>query len=414
MELPNGHRADRLARSTYFQTRTADSLYGPADSSEACRWHRVSQASVSDGSVLGVELLGFPHYASATEPTAHGQKRTSSRAVRRYLCVLHLALDLQAPFEALAVAVRLDPEDALGLQRRESYEEILGIGFEISSDVRRAVSVSMMTFQDQLWAPPDTPESWSAMTAWLWYAASATPLQNFSPDPEDPHALDGLVYLSSTWRALVLRDGVGFLGLNPDPDGKTGFFAWGESYVRSLYTDVVLLSALEHDALDGFAERLTRIGDRFEKSLEFRRLVNAVTEFRNVLWWEGITRHGNANTLLDQLHHAHHTARLFNRVIADLDAFRQQVEGHALEAAVGVQIAEEKRARRFEHAASVAAIAFGLPALVFTALAVPVRGLTSDGHALPVWVIILIGLGSLVLGASAGAAGGQWLSRKNR
>jgi hypothetical protein len=274
------------------------------------------------------------------------------------------------------------------------------------------MSVSMVTFQDELWPPPGAPKRWTAANGWLWHTASATPLQQFSPDAEDPHVLDGLVYLSSSWRALVLRDGIGFLGLVPDSGDETSFFAWGESYVRSLYTDTLLLAALERDALDDFANRLARIGDRFEKSLEFRRLVNEVTEFRNVFWWESVTRHGNANNILDQLHAAHRTPRLFTRVIADLEAFRQQVEAQALEASVQIQVMEEKRSRRFDHAASIAAIAFALPALVFTALAVPVQGVTSEGHNVPGWVVLAIGLGSLLAGAIAGAAGGRWLSKR--
>jgi hypothetical protein len=173
-----------------------------------------------------------------------------------------------------------------------------------------------------------------------------------------------------------------------------------------------VLAALERAALDDFANRLAHIGNRFEKSQEFRRLVNEVTEFRNVFWWENVTRHGNANIILEQLHAAHRTPRLFTRVIADLEAFRQQVEAQALEASVQVQVNEEKRSRSFEHAASVAVVTVTLPALVFTALALPIQGVTAKGHDLPGWLILAIGLGSMLLGAIAGAAGSRWISRR--
>jgi hypothetical protein len=410
--LPDGRHADRLARATYFQARAADALYGSRDGSSTSRWHRaVDGVRIAEGSVLGIELLGFPRYAAGRD--AKGGAGTAAGAASRYLCVLHLALDKKDPLGGLTAAVKLNPDDESCVRRRELYAELVGSGFQISPTVRRALSVSMVTFQDELWPPLGAPRQWTAATGWLWSAASATPLRQFCPDTEDPHVLDGLVYLSSSWRALVLRDGVGFLGLVPDSGDKTGFFAWGESYVRSLYTDVALIAALERDALDDFANRLAHIGNRFEKSLEFRRLVNEVTEFRNLFWWESVTRHGNANSILEQLHAAHRTPRLFAGVVADLEAFWQQVEAQALEASVQVQVMEEKRSRRFEHAASIAAIAFGLPALVFTALALPVRGVTSDGHDVPGWVIIAIGFGSLLAGAIAGAAGGRWLSRRN-
>jgi hypothetical protein len=409
--LPDGRHADQLARASYFQARAAEALYGSRDGLSPVRWHKEpGGARIEEGSVIGVELLGFPRYATA--PETGNDPAAATEATSRYLCVLHLALNREDPLRGLAAAVRLDPRDPAGARRRARYAELAGSGFRVPPTARRGLSVSMLTFRDQLRPPPGAPGQWTAATAWLWAAASATPLQQFSPDAEDPHVLDGLVYLSSSWRALALRDGVGFLGLVPDPVDKTGFFAWGESYVRSLYTDVALLAALERDALDGFANRLAHIGNRFAKSHEFRRLVNEVTEFRNVFWWENVTRHGNANVILEQLHAAHRTPRLFTRVIADLEAFRQQVEAQAQEASFLVQEREERRSRSFERAASVAVVAVGLPALIFTALALPIQGMTSKGHDLQGWLILTIGLGSMLLGAIVGAAGSRWISKR--
>lgn len=410
--LPDGRSADCHARSTYFQARAADSLYGAQDGTAPSRWHRTADSiRVGEDVLLGSELLAFPHFAALSGGS--GQAMEPAGAASRYLCVLHLALNLKDPLASLTAAVHLNPDDVACTRRRELYAQLLGNGFHVPRTVRRALSVTMITPQAQLWPPPaGTPRQWTAADGWLWSAASATPLQQFRPDPEDPQVLDGLVYLSSSWRALVLRDGIGFTGLVADSGDESSFFDWGASYVRSLYTDVALLAALERDALDDFANRLAHIGNRFEKSVEFRRLVNEVTEFRNVFWWENVTRHGNANRILEKLHTAHRTPQLFARVVSDLDAFRQLVEAQALEKSVQVQEAEEDRSRRFEHAASVAAIAITLPALVFTALALPVRGLTSDGHDLPGWLVLAIGLGFALIGAIVGAAGGRWISRR--
>jgi hypothetical protein len=404
LALPDGRRADRAARATYFQARAADSLYGAGGGSPGSRWHREPDGErTGEGAVLGVELLGFPRYA-----TAPAAGRAAGAA--RYLCVLHLALDPGDATASLARAVRLSPHEETSARRRAQYADLAGGGLAIPAAVQRALSVSMITFRGQLQPPPCAPGQWTAANSWLWTAASATPLQQFSPDPEDPRCLDGLVYLSSSWRALVLRDGVGFLGLVPDTGSRAEFLGWGLSYVRSLYTDVALLAALERDALDDFANRLAHIGNRFSRSAEFRQLVNEVTEFRNLFWWEAVTRHGNANSILDQLHAAHRTSRLFDRVVADLDAFRQQVEAQALEASARAQAAEENRSRRFEHAASVAAIAFAVPALVFGALTLPVPSITSAIHDIPAWAVMVIGIGALVTGVVIGAAGGRWIS----
>jgi hypothetical protein len=409
--LPDGRHADRLARATYFQARASDALYGRPDGSLPCRWHQAAGGmSVGGSTVLGIELLRLSR--STTTAAAGGQAAASAGAASRYLCVLHVGLDHDDPLGSLAAAVRLDPRDEACRRRRALYAGLAGPGFQIPSATRRAMSVTMITSRGQLRPPQGNPRPWTAADGWLWTAASATPLQQFCPDTEDPHLLDGVVYLSSSWRALVLRDGVAFLGLVPDTGDNASFFGWGESYIRSLYTDVTLLAALERDALDDFANRLAHIGNRFEKSRQYRRLINEVTEFRNVFWWENVTRHGNANKILEQLHAAHGTARLFSRVIADLDAFRQQVEAQALEASAQVQEIEERRSRRFEHAASVAAVAITLPALAFAALALPVQGVTSGGHDLPGWLVIAIGAGAMLAGAIAGAAGGRWISRR--
>ena len=410
--LPSGRPADRRARASYFQARAAGVLYGAQDADgPQVRWHQSASAvRIEEGSILGIELLRFPHYAPATG--AADTVPPEAQDASRYLCVLHLAFHLDDPLSSLTAAVRLDPRDHTSALRRERYAGLAGDGFQLAAGVRRALAVTMLTPAMELTPPPGSPHRWTAADGWLWAAASATPLHQFTPDPDDPHALDGLVYLSSSWRALVLRDGMAFLGLIPERDDKGGFYAWGESYARSLYTDVALLAALERDALDDFANRLAHIGNRFEKSRELRQLVNEVTEFRNVFWWETVTRHGNANTILEQLHTAHRTPQLFARVIADLDAFRQQVEAQALEESVQVQERGEKQSRRFEHMVSVAALTIALPALAFAALTVPVHGISSDGHDIPAWLVAVVGLGAMLIGALAGAAGARWTSNK--
>ena len=260
--LPDGRRADRLARATYFQPRAADALYGRQDGSQPSRWHRAADGITIGGStLLGIELLHLPRYATSAAAADHSG--TSARAASRYLCVFHVALDADDPLGGLAAAVRLDPGDEACAGRRDLYAELAGPGFQIPAATRRALAVTMITPKDhlqQLRPPPGNPRPWTAADGWLWTAASATPLQQFCPDTEDPNALDGIVYLSSSWRALALRDGVAFLGLVPDTGDNASFFAWGESYIRSLYTDVTLLAALERDALDDFANRLAHIG----------------------------------------------------------------------------------------------------------------------------------------------------------
>ena len=412
VRLPDGRHADRDARSTYFQPRAADSLYGRSDGSSICRWHRVIEDHELTADIIEVELLSFPHYAHLKTETQ--EQVWIEHSPNRYLAVIHIPLSDTDPLVQLEKAIKLAPENEEGQRQREKYASLLGPSFRIGSQVRRAQSVTFLTHRNKLEPPANAPAHWAPETDWLWYAASATRLNTFCPDTDDPHLLDGLVYLSISWRSLVLRDGISFIGLVSDdePEG-TGFFPWAEAYVRSLYIDVALLAALQRDGLNDFANRLARIGNRFEKSAEFRRLINEMTEFRNVFWWDHVTHHGAANEILLRLHDAHRTPELFDWITTDLDAFKQQVEAQALEASVRIQKVEEKRARKFEHTASIAAIAFALPALIFAGLTVPIRGLTSDGHNIPGWAVIVVGILALIIGAVAGAIGGHWLSRRS-
>ena len=411
VEMPDGRCADRGARVTYFQPRATDSLYGPADGSSVCRWHREVEDGGTGIGVTDVELLSLPRYGPVQDAAAGGT--ASGGGSGRYLAVLHMRLSAADPVGELEGAVRLAPDSEAGVRQREMYTELLGPGFRIGEHVRRAQSVALLTSRDKPEAPAGAPETWSAETGWLWYAASATGLETFCPDPDDPHVLDGLVYLSASWRALVLRDGISFLGLvRDDASDEGGFFPWAEAYVRSLYTDAALLAALQRDGLNDFGNRLARIGDRFEKSAEFRRLVNEITEFRNVFWWDDVTHHGAANDLLLRMHAAHRTPNLFARVVADIDAFKQQVEAQALEASLQIQVVEEKRSRILDHVVSIAIFAFAVPALVFAGLAVPADAISFGGHAVSRWFLLIIGVAALMLGAVAGGIGGRWLANK--
>jgi hypothetical protein len=106
--LPDGRHADRQARASYFQARAADSLYGSQGGASHVRWHRQSdRARIEEGSVLGIELVRFPHYTAQTE-AGTGPASVANDASRS-LCVLHLALDLDDPLAGLAAAVRLNP-----------------------------------------------------------------------------------------------------------------------------------------------------------------------------------------------------------------------------------------------------------------------------------------------------------------
>src|SRR6266536_1266900 len=143
VRLPDGRHADRSARSTYFQPRAADSLYGRSDGSSICRWHRIIEDHASAGEITALELLSFPRYAPLN--TESQQQYRIEYSPNRYLAVMHLPLSETDPLIQLEKAVKLTPENEEGQRQRERYASLLGPSFQIGSQVRRAQSITILT-----------------------------------------------------------------------------------------------------------------------------------------------------------------------------------------------------------------------------------------------------------------------------
>jgi hypothetical protein len=382
-------------RRTYFQRRAADVLFGSEELGEIVRWNRTwppEGQSFEGCRIVSSEVVRLPDFA-------RGECRPAEQSA--YLAVLHVFLPLDAPVEALSGLVRLGGSTEADQPRDGRFAPWLPEGYRPDSEAQRAMQLTLLAFPGEPTAPAEAPQGWPPRTSWLWAAAAATPYSAFPPDVEDPDLLRGMVHLSASWRALVLRDGAAFLALRPDTGPTARFLDAGEVYVRTIYTDALLLATMQRIELNRFADRLADLGDRFEKSAELRDLVNAVTEFRNVLWWEDVTRHGVGNESLSRAQQQHRTPQLLERVTADLAFFHQQVDTQAAERTAEASAREETRGRRFDRFASIAAITFGLPVVGLAAMTVPTRGVNVDGHAYPWWLVFVV---------IVALAGGGWLA----
>jgi hypothetical protein len=255
---------------------------------------------------------------------------------------------------------------------------MFGAGFAPSDRGRRIASVSLLlpSFSPSVRSDLSAgPNSWSELDELLWLSASLTPLERFPPDREDPELLTGKIFLSESWRALALRDGIGFVGRSKED----GFFQSAEILVRTVYTDVIMLAHLQDLELNCLSNSLSATFDRAHEGDKLKRLVKRATTIRNQLWWDDVTTHGQGNTILRATQHQLKTERLFTRVMEDLGVFRDQVDSEEIES---TRIGQE----RFESMVKRAGSALAGASIVLGLFGCNIAGITSGGGA-RWWVI---------------------------
>lgn len=308
-ELPSSgpqeaRHADTMARLSYFEPRTAAALYGTDN--DATRWHRPGDGKVLGCDLEALEILLRPFSPSDTAAFA----------------IAHLRLPSADPINTLALLARNSSADVRDRLNLGETRETVHVGRQ------RATTVAYV----HLDAPASLADSalpWSALNQWLWSLASATPLASGGPvaevvpDAEDPHALDGLVYLSASWRALVLRDGASFVGAGLD-DAFLDHHA--AVYVRSIYLDAILLGLTQQRGLNEIANQLAQLDDRGDRHARVLVLEDELTRFRNVLWWQHVTRSGPGNALLRAFQEQHRLPTLLDQIIAEFSEDARQLE----------------------------------------------------------------------------------------
>jgi hypothetical protein len=296
--------ASTALRLTYFEPRVAEALYGLEHAS--VRWHRDVRARLGRAELRAVEILRAPFSGSTTA-----------------FAVLHVTLP-EDPLSTLFALARSSTHDdpATG---RPALAQLLPAGTGITEG--RANTIAHLTFTD---APtvvmPQPYDHWPADRQWLWLTASATPLDGFPPDAEDASLFEGLVRLSADWRALVLRDGVAFVGLTADPGGDATFHAIAQTYVHSIYLDVALLGRMQVGALQELSNQIAGIRISTNRPPTLSALERRLMEIRRVLWSRHVTLHGRGNDLLDRYQAQHRLPELLQHVVADLTDASRVVE----------------------------------------------------------------------------------------
>lgn len=327
--------ADAPARRTYFRPATAAILFGD-DRITTRWWRRVDFGSQHAGlpyRIWALEILAVPGLTA--EP--HG------------VLLVHASIEISdsSPADVLACIHAIQPTGPL-LQASDLH---LGTSDERSPKGRpRRHRLTMLTLQTDEW-----PDLYDGMVGrdrpdgWLWAAASGTlagpappPLRSNPPDPEQvgEHIDLGRVRLSGDWRALVLRDGTAFVGLRPDAGGAHGqwssssidattngdFLDFGELYVRTLYTDALVLGVLQRKTLEVLDARALDAMAQPPSRRRMQQMDDDLGAFRSRFWWRVAAESGFGNQLLRCYQDQHQLPELLDQVNDDYSGYVQRVQ----------------------------------------------------------------------------------------
>ena len=314
-------RTDADLRQTYIALHAGPSLYGANEESD--RSHAFVPISATDSDsggdgiaeITALELHTWATGADGSEDGIH-------------VLVIHLQAEglkvLDAVIEICRPSAPGKSWPVLGMA-----EEATGASWTIVGNPTRLGSLLLMTTPDGVPLTPATRpgNDWTELEQAMWSVASLAPYDRYPPDHTDPDLLQSTIHLSATWRALVLRDGVGFIGCSPSSDP---FFPSAEALVRTVYTDVLLLAKLQRETLADLAASLASIDHRETRSDDLTSIVDRATMLRNRLWWDDVTSHGHGNALLRAAQSELASPQLFKRVNEDLATFRAEVGAHEL------------------------------------------------------------------------------------
>lgn len=307
LALPNGGVTDARTRSTYFDDRAAGVIYGHRTRCE--RSHlQVDQLAAGPLQLLALEWLALPELnTTAGVLIAHlsAELPQITTLTEQWSALVRWKLD-SPPDRPLLLAI----SDALGapIVPVASHQEPYRIAF-----------LDQMPTTDH----PFPASRLEPVTQWLLWLAAAVPPGSFSPGTRQQQQFeDATLSFSSDWSAMVLRDGAAFIGhadTNPD------FLAHSAPlYVRSIYTDALLIAFVQRLALTDLSDRLARLDDPARNPRGVERLDAEFSRFRNRLWWQHLTQHGPGNELLLAYQRQHRLPELMEQTRSELDDYSRQ------------------------------------------------------------------------------------------
>jgi hypothetical protein len=320
--------ANTAARRTYFDDRAARVLYG-----KRRRWHLpdvTAEPLVAGLSVTAVERWQFASVEQSEQADQPEQPDQSDQPDQRdpaAILVLHLDLGDEHQLEALNDIVRFKHPSA----DLRGWVRTAGLGATVPDSVGRAFAITFATPSASPWPEVSerlTARGWTPLEQWTWFLASVTPSHRFVPAGTDVEAVGEVFALSDDWSARAIRDGVAFVADRPyrgRPKGSRRDFLYdAEVYVRTLYVDTFLLAMAQQLELRRLANLLAGIEDPADDPEGLLDLERETSRFRNTYWWQHLTQHGTANTLLRSFQAQHRLPELLDQVTAELRDYGRQ------------------------------------------------------------------------------------------
>ena len=305
---PDGGVTDYEARSTYFDQRAGGVIYGQRRRCDR-RWRNVDQHVDGPFCLVALEWLGLPEHSSTAG-----------------ILILHLCAEVEEVSTFLTAwsrLVRWKLDDKGRHVLLEAVSAAADTDVAVVAMHREPFRVAFLNQQPDDAVRPFPSSTLDPESQWLLALASAIPPGSFSPSHEQNAEFTAArVPFSSDWSAMVLRDGASFIG---HPDINPDFIEQhAPIYLRTIYTDALLVGVLQQLTLADLSDRLAALEDPARHPRGVERLDAEFSRFRNRLWWQHLTQHGLGNQLLIAYQRQHRLVELMEQTKSELDDYSRQ------------------------------------------------------------------------------------------
>lgn len=318
--VTDGERADSAWRSRFVHARVQRPLYG-----DGRRFHRVMplddpvEIPGTRVSVAGAELCRF---------RGAGGCRTNA--------LLALHLDINSQGRALigdlkVVARNLNEASADGVA--EVVERLLPSGCHL---YRREPNATLLVFASHspnsalstasTWQRSNS-EAWSAVDAWRWGMAMATPPSRAAiEDPVEPITPGTLVRMPRR-DAQVVNRGVAIFATRPDTRARqSSEYEKDVKRTQTLFLDALLLGVTQRVLVAQLVDDVAACGDPASNQRAFQSVQHDVRIFRNRFWWREFSSWTWPDEILRAYQSEHEIAPQFEQLVSEVSDYADGVE----------------------------------------------------------------------------------------